>query len=152
MTYQEALAYIDGAQWFGAEPSLRRIEALLRALGDPQKQLKFVHIAGTNGKGSAAAMLASVLRAAGYRTGLYTSPYLYRFTERMQINGEEIGQDALARHVAAVRDKAEKMDEHPPRPSSGSLRSAATSLWPRRGWADTLTPQTPSARRSARSS
>lgn len=126
MTYSEALAYIDGAQWFGAEPSLRRIEALLHALGDPQKQLKFVHIAGTNGKGSAAAMLASVLRAAGYRTGLYTSPYLYRFTERMQINGEEIGQDALARHVAAVRDKADKMDEHP---TEFELMTAAAVLW-----------------------
>ena len=70
MEYREALAYLDGARWNGAEPSLRRIRELLAALGDPQKELKFVHIAGTNGKGSCAAMLASVLRAAGYRTGL----------------------------------------------------------------------------------
>ena len=65
MEYKEALAYLDGAHWFGAEPSLRRISALLDALGDPQKKLRFVHIAGTNGKGSCAAMLSSVLRGAG---------------------------------------------------------------------------------------
>jgi len=126
MEYKEALAYLDGARWFGAEPSLRRIRELLAALGDPQKGLKFVHIAGTNGKGSCAAMLASVLRAAGYRTGLYTSPYLYRFSERMQINGEEIDPEALARCVAAVREKAEKMDEHP---TEFELITATAMLW-----------------------
>ena len=113
MDYQEALDYLNGTRWFGAEPSLRRIRELLSMLGDPQKDLRFIHIAGTNGKGSCAAMLASVLRAAGYRTGLYTSPYLYRFTERMQINGEQIGGEALARCVEAVREKAKKMSEHP---------------------------------------
>ena len=126
MEYKEALAYLDGAHWFGAEPSLRRISELLDALGDPQKKLRFVHIAGTNGKGSCAAMLSSVLRAAGYRTGLYTSPYLYRFSERMQVNGEEITPDALARCVAAVRDKAEKMDEHP---TEFELITATAMLW-----------------------
>ena len=126
MTYSEALAYLDGANWFGAEPSLRRIEELLHALGDPQEKLRFVHIAGTNGKGSCAAMLASVLRAAGYRTALYTSPYLYRFAERMQINGVPIGQDALVRQVERVRDKAEKMAEHP---TEFELMTAAAVLW-----------------------
>ncbi len=126
MDQKEALAYLDGARWFGQEPSLRRIRELLAKLGDPQKQLKFVHIAGTNGKGSCAAMLASVLRAAGYRTGLYTSPYLYRFTERMQIDGEEIPGEALARCVETVRDKAEKMDEHP---TEFELITAVALLW-----------------------
>ena len=126
MDDKEALAYLDGARWFGAEPSLRRIQQLLAALGDPQKKLKFVHIAGTNGKGSCAAMLASVLRAAGCRTGLYTSPYLYRFSERMQVNGEEITPDALSRCVAAVRDKAEKMGEHP---TEFELITATAMLW-----------------------
>ena len=126
MEYKEALAYLDGARWFGAEPSLRRIRELLSKLGDPQKGLKAVHVAGTNGKGSCAAMLASVLRAAGYRTGLYTSPYLYRFTERMQINGEQIGSDALVRCVEAVRGIAEKMDEHP---TEFELITAAALLW-----------------------
>ena len=126
MEYKEALAYLDGARWNGAEPSLRRIRALLSALGDPQKGLKFVHIAGTNGKGSCAAMLASVLRAAGYRTGLYTSPYLYRFSERMQINGEQIPDEMLTRCVESVREKAEKMEDHP---TEFELITAAALLW-----------------------
>lgn len=126
MDLREALAYIDGAHWFGAEPSLRRIRELLGQLGDPQKELKFVHIAGTNGKGSCAAMLDAVLRAAGYRTGLYTSPYLYRFSERMRIGGEPIPDEALVRCVGLVRDKAEKMDEHP---TEFELMTAAAMLW-----------------------
>ncbi len=126
MDYLEALAYIDGARFFGAEPSLRRIRELLSQLGDPQKELKFVHIAGTNGKGSCAAMLASVLHAAGYRTGMYTSPYLYRFSERMQIDGEPIPDEALVRCVERVRDKAEKMAEHP---TEFELMTAVAMLW-----------------------
>ena len=126
MEFKEAVAYLDATRRFGAEHTLRRIRELLSRLGDPQNELKFVHIAGTNGKGSCAAMLASVLRAAGYRTGLYTSPYLYRFTERMQINGEEIPSDALVRCVEAVREKAEKMDE---RPTQFELITAAAMLW-----------------------
>ena len=126
MEYTEALAYLDGTRWQGAEPSLRRIRELLSRLGDPQKGLKFVHIAGTNGKGSCAAMLASVLRAAGYRTGLYTSPYLFRFSERMQINGGQIKNDALVRCVEAVREKAGKMAEHP---TQFELITAVALLW-----------------------
>lgn len=113
MEIKEALDYISGTHRFGAEASRRRIRELMGLLGDPQKKLKFVHIAGTNGKGSCAAMTASILRAGGYRTGLYTSPYLYRFNERMQVNGETIEDEALCRHVTAVKEKAEKMDEHP---------------------------------------
>ena len=95
MDASEALNYIDSMQWFGSKPGLDRIRELLEKLGDPQKRLQFVHIAGTNGKGSCAAMTASVLRKAGYRTGLYTSPYLQRFTERMQVNGRELGEEEL---------------------------------------------------------
>jgi len=113
MDYKEALDYIDGARWFGKEPSLRRISELMELLGNPQKKLKFVHIAGTNGKGSCAAMLASILKVSGCRTGLYTSPYLYRFNERMQVNGEQISDEALAKCVSAVKERAEKMEEHP---------------------------------------
>lgn len=113
MDYREALDYIDGSKWFGAEPSLRRITELLERLGRPQDRLSFVHIAGTNGKGSCAAMTASVLRASGLRTGLFTSPYLFRFNERMQINGKMIENDALALHVGEVRAQAEAMAEQP---------------------------------------
>ena len=74
MNVTEALSYIHSVSWMGSVPGLGRTRALLARMGNPEKKLKFIHIAGTNGKGSTAAMLANVLRAAGYRTGLYTSP------------------------------------------------------------------------------
>ena len=76
MNVKEALDYIHSVSWKGSIPGLSRTRELLKRLGDPQDTLKFVHIAGTNGKGSTAAMLDSVFRAAGYRSGLYTSPYI----------------------------------------------------------------------------
>ena len=74
MTYEEALEYIHGVSWTFCKPGLDRTRELCAALGDPQDSLKFIHVAGTNGKGSFCSMLDSVLRAAGYRVGLYTSP------------------------------------------------------------------------------
>ena len=126
MDYQQALAYISGTAVFGSRPGLERIGELLEKLGNPQKRLRFVHIAGTNGKGSCAAMTASVLKAAGYKTGLYTSPYLYRFNERMQIGGKQIGDEALAEIVTRVRPIAEAMDDHP---TEFELITAAALLW-----------------------
>ena len=126
MDYKEALEYINGTLWFGSKPGLGRVGELLRRLGEPQKKLKFAHVAGTNGKGSASAMLASVLKAAGYKTGLFTSPYLVRFNERMQINGKEIENDELADIVSRVRPAAEAMDEHP---TEFELMTAAALLW-----------------------
>ena len=126
MDYQEALAYIDGVAWFGSRPGLSRVTELLHRLGDPQNRLKFVHIAGTNGKGSCAAMLASVLKTAGYKTGLFTSPYLFRFNERMQINGREIDNDVLADVVTRVSIPAEIMEDHP---TEFELMTAAAMLW-----------------------
>ena len=126
MNYQEALAYISGVAFFGSKPGLSRIRELLEKLGNPQKGMKFVHIAGTNGKGSCAAMTASVLKAAGYKTGLYTSPYLYRFNERMQINGRQIDDDVLAEIVSRVKPAAEAMEDHP---TEFELMTAAALLW-----------------------
>ena len=126
MDYKEALAYIDGVSWLGSRPGLERVTALLEQLGDPQKELKFVHVAGTNGKGSCAAMTASVLRAAGYRTGLFTSPYLFRFNERMQINGEPIADETLAALVTEIRPIADAMADHP---TEFELMTAAALLW-----------------------
>ena len=126
MDYKEALAYINGVEFFGSKPGLTRIRELLERLGDPQKKLRFIHIAGTNGKGSCAAMTASILKAAGYKTGLYTSPYLYRFNERMQINGRQIEDDALAEIVSRVRPAAEAMADHP---TEFELMTAAALLW-----------------------
>lgn len=113
MTYNEALTYIHSVCWKGSIPGLGRTQELLHRLGDPQKKLKFVHIAGTNGKGSTAAMLDSILRAAGYRCGLYTSPYITCFNERMQIEGQMIPDDELAEITEAVRPHAEAMADHP---------------------------------------
>lgn len=113
MTGQEAVAYIHSFQWQRHAPGLERIRALLRALGDPQRGMKFVHVAGTNGKGSTCAMLASILEAAGYRVGLNTSPYLEDFRERIQINGQMIPEDALAALTEEIRPAAEAMEDHP---------------------------------------
>lgn len=90
MDLKQAMAFLHQTSWMGSRLGLERISNFLHGLGDPQNALKFVHIAGTNGKGSTAAMLEAVLRAAGYRTGLYTSPHLLRFNERIRVNGEEI--------------------------------------------------------------
>lgn len=126
MTYEESLNYINSSEWFASKLGLERISGLLSRLGDPQKQLKFVHIAGTNGKGSCSAMLASVLKAAGYKTGLYTSPYIYRFNERMQINGKEIDNDVLADLITELRSAADSMEEHP---LIFEMVTAAAMLW-----------------------
>ena len=83
MTYTEALEYIHSVNWTFCKPGLERITELCKALGDPQKDLKFIHVAGTNGKGSFCSMTESILRAAVYKTGLYTSPYIKVFNERM---------------------------------------------------------------------
>ena len=112
-TIEETLKYLQFDNWEQSEPGLARSSELLSLLGDPQKKLKFVHIAGTNGKGSTAAMLASVLQSAGYRTGLYTSPHLLRFHERMRVNGEEIDDNSLISLTNAVRNAAESMSEMP---------------------------------------
>jgi dihydrofolate synthase/folylpolyglutamate synthase len=92
---------------------LQRIEKLLSYLGDPHKKLKFLHIGGTNGKGSTAAFAASVLEAAGYRVGLYTSPYLERFTNRMAINGQDITPEKLVELVKKVKPLVEKIAADP---------------------------------------
>mgnify|MGYP000160524609 len=113
MDYKQAIEYINGTSWRGSRLGLERITELLARLGNPQSELKFVHVAGTNGKGSICAMLASVMRRAGFRTGLYTSPYLRRFNERMQINGRQIEDNTLAEIVTEIKRHADAMDDHP---------------------------------------
>ena len=113
MNAEQAIEYIHSVCWKGSIPGLERTRELLGLLGNPQDSLKFVHIAGTNGKGSTAAMTASILRKAGYRTGLYTSPYIYRFHERMQVNGEQISDSDLAQITAYVKPFAQSMQESP---------------------------------------
>ncbi len=113
MTYEEALNAIHAVHWQGHKPGLGRTRALLSALGDPHKALRFVHVAGTNGKGSTAAMLDSCLRAAGYRTGLFTSPYINRFNERVQVDGVPIPDGDLVRLVERVQPAAAAMADTP---------------------------------------
>jgi dihydrofolate synthase/folylpolyglutamate synthase len=113
MTAQEAIDYIEQYTWSTTRLGLERTQALLRALGDPQKKLKFVHVAGSNGKGSTCAMLAAILQAAGYRTGLYISPYIQDFCERMQVNGENVPGDTLAAITERVKTIADAMEDHP---------------------------------------
>lgn len=113
MNATEAIEYIHSVCWKGSIPGLSRTQTLLAKMGNPEKKLKFVHIAGTNGKGSTAAMTASILRKAGYRTGLYTSPYIYRFHERMQVDGEEISDEDLVEVTEYVKPLADSMEESP---------------------------------------
>ena len=113
MNAEQAIEYIHSVFWKGSIPGLGRTQTLLSKMGNPEKKLKFVHIAGTNGKGSTAAMTASILRKAGYRTGLYTSPYIYRFHERMQIDGEEISDADLVAVTEFVKPLADSMEESP---------------------------------------
>ena len=113
MTGQEAIDYIHSFNWEKHEPGLHRIRELLHLLGDPQNRLKFVHVAGTNGKGSTCACIASMLRAAGYRVGLNTSPYLVTFHERIRVDGIMISNQELSDLVEQVRPAAESMSEHP---------------------------------------
>ena len=113
MTAEDAINYIENCTWSATRLGLERTRVLLRAMGNPQKQLKFIHVAGSNGKGSTCAMLDSIFRAAGYRTGLYTSPYIQTFGERMRVNGENVSDEALARITEQVKGIADAMADHP---------------------------------------
>ena len=113
MKYEEALEYINSATWSQWRLGLGRTYELLDKLGNPQKDLKFVHVAGTNGKGSTCAMLESILRAAGYRTGMYPSPYIEEFTERIQVNAEPITEQSLCELTETVKEAADTMEDHP---------------------------------------
>jgi len=111
MTYTQALQHIHSLHRFGIRPGLERIGALCAALGNPQERLRCVHVAGTNGKGSACAMLAEIAMAAGLKTGLYTSPYVIDFRERMQIGGEMIPKEDLCRWTQVLKGIAETLPE-----------------------------------------
>lgn len=117
MNYTEALEYIHGTLKFGSKLGLHNIGRLLELMGNPQKKMKFVHVAGTNGKGSTVAFISSILIESGYKVGIYTSPYLQRFTERIRINNTEIPENELVRLTEFVKEKVEIMvskgENHP---------------------------------------
>ena len=117
MKYQEALEYINDKDKFGSRLGLDSIGKLMSLLGNPQDDLKYIHIGGTNGKGSTSSYLAHTLEAAGYKVGLFTSPYIERFNERIQINGKDIPDESLGRITSLIKEKANIMVaeglEHP---------------------------------------
>ena len=109
----DPVVYINEPRWRHSSLGLDRMRELLSRLGNPQDRLRCVHVAGTNGKGSVCAYVSSVLVEAGYKTGLFTSPYIERFEERIRINGENIALDELREVTLVVREAAEAMDDHP---------------------------------------
>lgn len=111
MNYQESLAYLDELSTFGTKLGLSRIEKLVSCLDNPHLRYKTIHVTGTNGKGSVCAMLSSILTSANIKTGLYISPHLVSYTERMQIDGRPITKEDFADCISAVRTFADKMIE-----------------------------------------
>ena len=109
MTFEQTMQYIHSFERFGSRPGLERIERLLELLGRPQDKLKIIHVAGTNGKGSITAMTASILKTAGYKTGMYISPFVLDFRERIQLNGEMITKQQLADTMTRLRPMIEQV-------------------------------------------
>ncbi|MCX8118346.1 MAG: bifunctional folylpolyglutamate synthase/dihydrofolate synthase [Desulfobacterota bacterium] len=112
--YQRSLNYLFGLEKYGMIFGLKKIEAILEAVGNPHHDLQAIHIGGTNGKGSTAVMTASILQKEGYRVGLYTSPHLLRFTERIQIDGKEIEPEKVVELTEFLRERIEAAGVSPP--------------------------------------
>jgi dihydrofolate synthase / folylpolyglutamate synthase len=111
--YNEAVDWLFKVRRLGPDRTLEPIERLVSLLGNPQKKFRSIHVTGTNGKGSTSAMIASILRAAGYRVGLFTSPHLESFTERIVVDDEEVSESAIVRLVSKIKPLVEKLDEEP---------------------------------------
>ncbi len=130
MNYQESLDYILGTPNPGGVYERNVMQSLLKKLGNPHMGLKYVHIAGTNGKGTTSAFLASILREAGYKTGLYTSPFIQRFNERIQVDGVQIPDEALAEITTRISEAVpEVMAEGRRRPTIFELITALGFCW-----------------------
>ncbi len=107
-TYNDAVNLLTSAGKFRISLGLERIEKILELLGNPQDKLNCIHVAGTNGKGSVCAILSSVLTCAGKKTGLYTSPHIFKYTERIQINGEQIPDEEFSKYVFEITKLAQQ--------------------------------------------
>ena len=119
------LEFISQEKFQGFKPGFDRVKVLLEKLGHPERKMKFVHVAGTNGKGSTCACISSILTKAGYKTGLYISPYVICWNERVQINGEYISDEEFARAVSVIGPVAEAMED----PPSQFELETALALW-----------------------
>ena len=125
MSYKEAMEYVEDLQRYGSVPGLFNIKNLCEKLGNPQDDLTFVHIAGTNGKGSVLAFLSTILKEAGYRTGRYVSPTVFDYRERIQVNGKMISQKGLCRELTLIKELcAELTKEGKPHPTSFEIETA----------------------------
>src|SRR5437763_12731896 len=115
MSYDEAIAFLYSLRWFGAKFGLANTLKLAALAGNPQDGLRFIHVAGTNGKGSTCAMLESIYRTAGLRVGLFTSPHLVLFGERIQVNREPISEEDVVRMVGELQPLLEQFPDegHP---------------------------------------
>ncbi len=111
MNFTESVKYIHSLLAFGIKPGLERISMLLTMLDNPQDKLKIIHVAGTNGKGSTSTMISNMLIADGHKTGLFTSPYVIDFCERIQIDGENVDKDIFAECVSKVREKIKELNK-----------------------------------------
>lgn len=129
MNYRESLEFIHSRMKFGSRPGMERIEALCKAFDNPQDKLKFVHVAGTNGKGSTCNMISSILTSAGYKTGLFTSPFIVDFRERIQINGEMIVETELAEIMTRVKPVTEKLSEQGIEPTEFEIITVVAFLY-----------------------
>lgn len=129
MNYEDSVKYIHSLLKFGMNLGLRRISALLKELGNPQEKLEFIHVAGTNGKGTTSTMLSSILCAAGKKTGLFTSPYVFDFCERIQINNKNIPHDDLSRVVEKVKNACDRLSSKGTEPTEFEAITAAAMLY-----------------------
>lgn len=129
MNYEDSVKYIHSLLKFGMNLGLRRISALLNELGNPQEKLEFVHVAGTNGKGTTSTMLSSILCAAGKKTGLFTSPYVFDFCERIQINNKNIPHDDLSLVVEKVKNACDRLAAKGTEPTEFEAITAAAMLY-----------------------
>ena len=130
MNYKEARVYLDEVSKYGSVLGLESMRELLHRLGDSQNELKFIHISGTNGKGSVLAYLSTILSGAGYRTGRYISPTLFSYRERIQVDGEYIEKESLACHVTAIAAAAEDMQKAGlPSPTVFEIETALAFLY-----------------------
>lgn len=129
MNCNQAIEYIHSLEKFGIKPGLERIRALCELLGNPQNDLKFIHVAGTNGKGSTSTMISNILQKSGYNTGLFISPYVTDFRERIQYNGNMIEHRELAECVEKVKEAADKLAEKSIFPTEFEALTAAAFVY-----------------------
>lgn len=129
MNCNEAIEYIHSLEKFGIKPGMERIRALCSELGNPQDKLKIIHVAGTNGKGSTSTMISNILKKSGYNTGLFISPYVTDFRERIQYNGNMIEKNELAECVERVKEAIEKLSVQDIQPTEFEAVTAAAFLY-----------------------